>query len=116
MIVPVSAISSNTAGTRAEASSSNRVPFSLSLLISDFSASGLAIVIPIPIAAEWGFFGSIEISLFAAPNVNLSSDVGSTIKLGEKALVDRDSDLGTAVYTRSVPDLSAARDASIGAP
>lgn len=114
MLVPV--ISFKISGIRAEASNNNFVSIPLNRLMSDFSASGLAIVIPIPIAAEWGFFGSIEISLFAAPNVNLSSDVGRTIKLGENALVDSDSDLGTAVYTRSVPDLSAASDASIGAP
>jgi hypothetical protein len=97
MIVPVSAISSNTAGIRAEASSSNRVPFSLSLLISDFNASGLAIVIPIPMAAEFGLFGSIEVNLLAEPRVNLSSDMGSTIAFGDRALVGKVFDLGTAV-------------------
>lgn len=116
MIVLVPVISFRISGIRAEASNNNFVSIPFNRLISDFSASGLAIVIPIPIAAEWGFFGSIEVSLFAEPKVNLSSEVGSTIKFGEKALADCDSDLGTAVYTRSLPDLSAASDASIGAP
>jgi hypothetical protein len=67
-------------------------------------------------AAELGFFGSIEASLLAAPRVSLSSDIGNTIAFGDMALVDKVFDLGTAVYTRSVPDLMAASEASIGAP
>jgi len=73
-------------------------------------------VIPIPTAAESGLFGNIEVSRFAAPRVNLSSGSGSTIAFGDSARVDKIFDLGTAVYTRSVPHRIAAVDASIGAP
>jgi hypothetical protein len=48
-------------------------------------------------AAEFGFFGSIEVNLLAEPRVNLSSDMGSTIAFGDRALVGKVFDLGTAV-------------------
>lgn len=116
MIVSVPAISSKMAGISAAASSSNFVPLILSRFTSAFNASGLAMVIPIPTAAESGLFGNIEVSRFAAPRVNLSSGSGSTIAFGDSARVDKIFDLGTAVYTRSVPHRIAAVDASIGAP
>ena len=73
-------------------------------------------LMPIPIAALSALFGIIATSLFADPTVNLSSGNGSAIIFGEADLVTRIFDLGTVVYTRSVPDLKAAIEASIGAP
>jgi hypothetical protein len=73
-------------------------------------------LMPIPIAALSALFGIIATSLFADPIVNLSSGNGSAIMFGEEDLTDTTLDLGTAVYTMSVPALRAAIDASKGAP
>ena len=67
-------------------------------------------------AALSALFGIIATSLFADPIVNLSSGNGNAIIFGEADLVTRIFDLGTVVYTRSVPHLKAAIEASIGAP
>jgi hypothetical protein len=90
-------MSSNIAGTKADASNTIFVPFSSSHFRRRFNASGLDIVIPIPIAAELGFFGSKVPSRFAAPTVNLSSGNGRTIAFGDKALVGIVLDFGTAI-------------------
>jgi hypothetical protein len=71
---------------------------------------------PIPIAALSGLFGITAKSLLEEPTVNLSSGRGRAIIFGEKDLVATILDRGTAVYTRSVPDLSAASEVRRGAP
>src|SRR6185437_8186232 len=115
-MVLVPDISCKTSGIRAEASNNNFVPPLFSCLINATIASGFAILIPIPIAAVSCFFGVIATILLADPTVNLSSGNGSAMMFGEKALTGTIIDLGTAVYTRSVPDLIAAIEASKGAP
>src|SRR5919107_4175024 len=97
MIVSVPHISLRTVGIRDEASSSNLVPSLFRLLINECNASCRATVIPIPIAAAWGFFGIIAISRLAEPVVNLSSDIGNAIIFGAKDLTATLLDLGTAV-------------------
>ena len=88
----------------------------MSCLINATIASDFAMLMPIPIAALSALFGIIATSLFADPIVNLSSGNGSAIMFGEEDLTDTTLDLGTAVYTMSVPALRAAIDASKGAP
>lgn len=77
------AIVSKIFGIRAEASNNNLVPLSISLFMSNVNASGLAIVIPIPIAAECGVFGNIPRSLFVEPTVRRSAGIGRAIIFGE---------------------------------
>ena len=48
--------------------------------------------------------------------MSLSSASGRAIILGDDDLTGIIFDLGTAVYTKSVPDLRADSDARIGAP
>ena len=115
-MVLVPDISCRTSGIRAEASNINFVPSFLSCLINATIASDFAMLMPIPIAALSALFGIIATSLFADPIVNLSSGNGSAIMFGEEDLTDTTLDLGTAVYTMSVPALRAAIDASKGAP
>ncbi len=79
-------------------------------------ASGSAMLMPIPMAAASARLGSIAASLFAEPTVNLSSGSGSAIMAGENDLTAVIIERGTAVYTKSVPDLSAAIEVRTGAP
>src|ERR671933_175708 len=116
IIVLVPEISFKTLGMRAEASNNNFVPSFFNCLISESNASDFAILIPIPIAALSAFFGIVLINLLTDPAVSLSSGIGKAIIFGEKHLTATRIDLGIAVYTRSVPDLRAAIEASIGAP
>src|SRR5690242_15777355 len=115
-MVPVPDISCNTSGIRADASNSNFIPSLLSPLINASNASGFAILIPIPIAAVSGFFGVVDKILLADPTVNLPSGKGNAIIFAEADLTGTIFDRGIAVYTRSVPDLRAAIEASKGAP
>jgi hypothetical protein len=69
-----------------------------------------------PMAAESGLLGSIATSRLAEPTVSLSSANGSAIISGDADLTGITFDLGTAVYTKSVPDLKADNEARIGAP
>jgi hypothetical protein len=79
-------------------------------------AAELVIVIPIPNAAASGFFGRLDNNHLAERVVNSSVDKGKAIIFGECDLTDTILVLGTAVKTKSVPDLKADSDASIGAP
>ena len=78
----------------------------------DFSATAN----PIPIVAESKFFGMAPSNFLTAPRVSFWSTSGITIRLGEMALVDWVLIFGTDVYTKSVPDLKAAKEERIGAP
>lgn len=80
------------------------------------NALGLAIVIPIPMAAASGLSGRLDNSRFAEPTVNSSVDNGKAIIFGDCDLIVTILDLGMAVYTKSAPDLSTDSDARIGAP
>ena len=92
------------------------MPIDCKPIISLAKADGLSIVIPIPMGAASGFFGRLDKSQLAEPVVNWSVDNGKAIIFGDCDLTVTILDQGTAVYTRSVPDLNADSDARIGAP
>ena len=106
----------STSGTSADASRTRRTSISISDFTSFSSAPRSATASPIPIAAESSPTGSIPRSFEAEPLVSLASAIGTTIRSGDAALVADTLCFGTAVYTRSEPNLRAARDDSIGAP
>src|SRR5215467_7017042 len=116
MIVFVFSIWLKTLGIRADASNRSLVLLVCIPLTSAKRDSGFEIVSPIPMAAESGLLGSIATSRLAEPTVSLSSANGKAIILGDADLTGIIFDLGTAVYTKSVPDLKADSEARIGAP
>src|SRR5215813_9468365 len=70
-------------GTSAEASSNSFVPIDCKPVINVAKATGLAVVIPIPMAAASGFFGRLDKSQLAERVVNSSVDKGKAIIFGE---------------------------------
>jgi hypothetical protein len=66
-------------------------------LISEFNASGLDIVIPIPIVAVLGILGRLLTKRFADPIVSELSTIGNAMRFGEWDLIALTIVLGTAV-------------------
>jgi hypothetical protein len=66
-------------------------------LISELNASGLDIVIPIPIVAVLGILGRLITKRFADPTVSELSTIGNAMRFGEWDLIALTIVLGTAV-------------------